>query len=346
MCVVMYGGLSVVWLLTRVIGIEDSSLLQLVILMVSWSSMSVGLQLLNKSLVTCLDSPAVISVVQMVIAAMVFAPGFIPELRTVPRSQLRRWCIIPVFFAAMITTSFYATEYMTLTLLTIVRNLSPLVSWPLETAMMPADQRPDLSSQAMVAILIMFVGAMTYGGTNLQSISFIGILYALVNMVLAVGQSLMQRRLLTTECRDLSTGMATFINNALGLLPTLMLAQMTGQISDMRGPAHEATWRDPKVLVLLFASGLVGIGMCWLGLECQRVMSVTSFIVVQNASRVFVILAGVALFGDPLTSFVSVLGLATSLVGSWMYGAAQMAAREKKTAAGQAKGQGSKQCLS
>lgn len=326
MCFIMYSSIALVWVVTRVPSLRDDSRVQVVVLMVSWASTSIGMHILNKSLVVCLEAPALISAVQMVIAAVAFAPRCVPELWTAPLPQVLRWCIVPIFFAAMLTTSFYAYEYMSLTLLTIVRNLSPLVVLPLETLLMPPEKRPVISGQAILAICLMLVGALAFCGTSVETVSWVGIGFAVLNMVVAISDRLLQRRLLTSDCSDLSAGACTLINNTLGILPTLILAQASGQFSSAASPAHKASWTDGRVLLLLLASGLVGIGISWLGLECQRVISATSFIVMQNASKIFVVLAGVTFFGDEVRSAGAIGGLCLSLVGSWLYGAAQMQA--------------------
>jgi len=284
-----------------------------------------------------LEAPALIAAVQMIIAALAFAPTCLPELRELAPQHLLRWCIVPVFFAGMLTTSFYAYEHMSLTLLTIVRTLSPMVALPLEAAFMPPDKRPGISWQVVASLLVMLGGALTYGGANFQTITWIGIAFAALNMVLAISDRLIQRRLLTQECAGFSAGVCTLINNGLGLIPTLILATASGQFSEASTPAHAASWTDARVWLLLLASGLVGIGIGWLGLECQRALSATSFIVMQNASKVFVVLAGITFFGDQVTSVAAVLGLVLSLAGSWWYGMAQMQLQATRTSATDAK---------
>merc|ERR1719215_1848904 len=98
----------------------------------------------------------------------------------------------------------------------------------------------------------------------------------------------------------------------------------THQLTDMTVPAHRANWTEPRVMVLLLLSGLVGIGICYLGFQCQRAISATSFFVLQNVSKIAVVSAGVVFFGDPIKSAASVFGLLLSLGGSFMYGAANM----------------------
>merc|ERR1719188_60568 len=107
---------------------------------------------------------------------------------------------------------------------------------------------------------------------------------------------------------------------------------MTGQASHARLEEHASDWKDPKLMVILILSGVVGIGICYLGFECQRVISATSFFVLQNVSKVAVVCAGMTFFGDPITP-VGMLGLTLSLGGSFLYSKAQFditASKQKK----------------
>merc|ERR1719336_1099711 len=140
---------------------------------------------------------------------------------------------------------------------------------PLEFMVMSADKRPSISWAVVGGILTMLLGALVYSGGNLASISLIGVAFAFLNMFLAVTDRLIQRRLLTTECKDLSSGACTILNNFFGMIPTLLLAMPTGQFHEAAAPQRLVRWKEPSVLVLLLLSGLVGTGISVLGIECQ-----------------------------------------------------------------------------
>jgi len=324
MCVVMYGGIALLWGVNIKSGSPES--FRIALLIISWASCSVGMHVLNKALVDYLAAPALISGFQMALTVGVCAGTSGRDVMNAPRSQIMRWLIVPIFFAGMLISAFYAYARISLTLLTLVRNLTPLLMLPLETIFMAPDKRPAVSVNVVVGILIMLAGAIVYSGGNLASISMIGVGFACLNMVLAVTDRLLQRRLLTTECKDLSSGVCTILNNFGGMLPTLLLAATTGQFAEAAAPQQAARWTQPYVLVLLVLSGLVGTGISLLGIECQRAISATSFSVMQNVSKVAVVSAGVVFFSDPIGSRTSMVGLLLSLGGSFLYGLAQQRA--------------------
>jgi len=308
-------------------------------LCLSWASMSVGMHVLNKALVDYLQSPAIITAFQMVLTVLVVGVRSWGDLMKSPRDQLLKWMAVPVLFSGMLISAFYAYAKISLTVLTLVRNLTPLLMLPLEMLVMPPQSRPAISVGVVLGICIMLVGALVYSGGNLASISMAGVGFAILNMVLAVSDRLLQRRLLTTECKELSSGTCTILNNFFGALPTLLLAGATGQFGEAMAVGHRARWAEPPVLILLLLSGLVGTGISVFGIECQRAISATSFSVMQNVSKVAVVSAGVMFFLDPIGAPSSVVGLALSLGGSFLYGwAQQKASIEAKAAAEKAAG--------
>lgn len=308
-------------------------MLRIGLLCISWSATSVGMSVLNKALVDYLRAPALISACQMGITVLVVGAQSWRDLAAAPRQQLLRWMIVPIFFAGVLLSASYAYAEISLTLLTLVRSLNPLVMLPVESLVMKPENRPGVSWSVVLGIVVMLVGAMLYSGGNLASISILGLGFALLNMLVAVSDRLVQRHLLTTECKDLTTGTCALINNLFGLVLTLLLATATGQFQRAAAAEQAARWRDPSVLVLLLLSGFVGTGIGVLGIECQRAISATSFSVMQNLSKVFTVSAGVIFFSDPLGSPLAVMGLCLSLGGSFVYGWAQQIASQAKKAA-------------
>lgn len=348
MCLVLYGSLALAWgvywhskagraapsrnLQQAQEGGQDRARVSL--LCITWAATSVGMHVLNKSLVTTLEAPALISTVQMSIAVVTTSVLCGGQLRVAPRDQLLWWLSVPLFFAGMLVTCFYAFEYITLTLFTVVRNLAPLVVLPVEYAVMPREARPVLTSPTIAAILIMLVGATVYCEGNLASISVIGVVFALLNVIMAVLDRVLQRRLLTQECKDLPSGLCTIVNNLVGVIPTFALACATGQLKDAGVPAHRAVWLDSRMMLLLLISGLVGTAICYLGFEVQRAISATSFLVMSNLSKVAIVLAGGVFFGDSLGTPLSVMGIVLSLGGSFLYGNEQLKVERVKAAQG------------
>merc|ERR1719453_1754780 len=97
--------------------------------------------------------------VQMVVAVVAMAATSFKEVLAVDSKALLCWMIVPGFFSAMLISSFYTYQFISLSMLTVVRNLTPMVVLPIETMVMPADKRPALNLGVVASILIMLAGA-------------------------------------------------------------------------------------------------------------------------------------------------------------------------------------------
>mmetsp|Transcript_84938 Transcript_84938/g.150423 ORF Transcript_84938/g.150423 Transcript_84938/m.150423 type:complete len:388 (-) Transcript_84938:75-1238(-) len=337
-CALMYGSIAGLWMLYsfyyRAAAVKgEHGTAYIALLCITWCSFSVGMHVLNKSLAGSLEAPSLISIIQMVIAVFLLGAYNFKQFMEANRQQMRTWLVVPVFFAAMLCSSFYTYQYISLSLLTVVRNLTPLIVLPIESLVMPAEKRPSVTIAMIGAILVMLAGTMVYSG-GVKDISMVGIGFAVANMILAASDRIIQRRLLTQECSSLPSSTCAIINNSVGILPCMALAFITDEVHSTTSPEHMAHWSDPRILVLLLLSGCAGIGICYMGFECQRVISATSFFVMQNVSKVAVVTCGIAFFGDPIRSPMAAGGLLLSLAGSYLYSWTQLKPKpmEKKAA--------------
>merc|ERR1719401_668895 len=134
----------------------------------------------------------------------------------------------------------------------------------------------------------------------------------MMNMILAITDRVAQRRLLTTECRGLSTETCMLLNNLIGLVPTLILAGALGEFNLVSAKV----WLASITTILLLMSGVLGSGICYFALAVQRELTATSFMVLQNAVRMAVVLFGVIAFSDPIGFPWQVIGLLLSFAGA------------------------------
>jgi drug/metabolite transporter (DMT)-like permease len=331
--IIMFGSVGALWALFSTVPakVREGSRLRIVLLCTSYAVCCVGMNVLNKSLSVELKSPALVSMVQMGFSVMILMAQNYRDLLNASRRQLCVWLLIPCLFAAIVCTSFYTYQFISLSLLTVIRNVTPLLTLPLERLMMPPEKQPKVTWQIVSSILVMLLGAVLYAG-RVQHISAAGIIFALVNMILALTDRLMQRRLLTTECKELTSSVCAIMNNFWGAMPCTVLALATHQFYDASVQPLHAKWQDFRILLLLILSGFVGTGICVFALECQRAISATSFSVLQNFSKLGVVLVGVLIYHDTINSFGSVVGLLLSFAGAFAYGMAQTSANAKAKA--------------
>jgi drug/metabolite transporter (DMT)-like permease len=327
---IVYGSIGAAWLVY--LHMPETSAwkesVKLALLCVSWCGASIGMNILNKAVMSVLPTPELISIFQMAMAVLAVGPFAIKTLLGTEWRQLKFWLIVPAFFAGMLCSSFYTFTYISLSLLTLIRTLTPVVVLPIERMLMPPDKAPTITSGLVLSLLVGLAGAMIYVG-GLKDISVVGIVFALANMILAATDRLIQRRFLTNECQGIDSKVCTLLNNLFGMVPLFVLAQANGQLQSLMNGEHMDVWLAPHVMAILIMSGVVGIGICYLGFECQRALSATSFFVMQNLSKVGVIVAGVQVFGDPM-SVMSVIGIVVTLSGGAAYGRLQMLEQQRQ----------------
>jgi len=324
--VLMYGSIGALWLhkyLYEKSGKQMPEAFRIPLICVTWASTSIGMTVLNKTLVTVLRAPAMVSGFQMVMAVIMIGAYIMKDtsiLHQVTSKQLMTWMVVPILFSAILCSAAFSYQFISLSLQTVVRNTAPLVVLPIETLVMPAGKRPIVTQASLYAFAMMFAGAITYG-RSIDTFSVIGVTAAVINMIIAVCDRITQRRLLTMECSGLPSIVCAIVNNFFGLIPTLGLMYGTHEIA---AAEQNDQWQNPRIHVLLVLSGIIGVGICYVGFECQRMISATSFFVLQNATKVIIVLIGVSVFGDPISSNWIVLGLTLSFAGSMVYGKSQM----------------------
>merc|ERR1719387_681829 len=98
------------------------------------------------------------------------------------------------------------------------------------------------------------------------------------------------------------------LNNGLGFIPTIILALIMGEVQRV----NYKVWFMSNTTVLLLLSGVIGTGLCYFALAVQKEIDATSFMVLQNAIRIAVVVIGVLIFADPLGWPWQVVGLAVS----------------------------------
>merc|ERR1719356_2334143 len=110
------------------------------------------------------------------------------------------------------------------------------------------------------------------------------------------------------------------LNNLIGCFPTVALGVVVKEASNF----DANLWFKSTGTLLLLLSGVIGTGICYFAIAVQREISATSFMVLQNAARIAVVIAGVLLFHDPLDSEYHALGLLLSFGGALWYGHTQV----------------------
>jgi len=324
-CCIVIGSLISFWGIYAALSRmgKDIPALKLTLLCLSFGACSWGMNVLNKALVSVFHAPSLVTAAQMlmtVFGTLILAFGQLKGTK----EQMLKWSFVPFLFFGMLVSSFFTYEYLSLSMLMVIRNLGPMLTLPIEKLVMPADKQPVVSGGMVAALMVILAGAVVYVGSNTLDTSALGFVFAMMNMVLAISDRVAQRRLLISECKDLSTETCVLLNNIIGCVPCLALGAIMGELKtvDMQ------LWFQSKATMLLVLSGVIGSGICYTAIAVQREISATSLMVLQNIARMFVVVAGILIFKDPAHPNV-IAGLVLSFVGAIWYGHCQMEANRK-----------------
>ena len=245
----------------------------------SWSFASIGLTLLNKSVVSQTHAPLVAVLIQMLVTMFIalcmrdlkFGDGWV------------RWTLtVPVLFAFMMGTSMFAMKYVTLGTFVVVRNMGPLVTLGVETALhRPDNLRCDWQTTSSLCAIV--VGVFLYEVSDLK-FSLVGIGFLLANLLFACTERLLQRYFLAVRAVDVSKPALMVLNNGVGALLIVLVLLIE---SNYKAPREEEFHRMRVALTrhplnagsALAASCLVGCAISYAGLWLQRLVTATSFMV-------------------------------------------------------------------
>ena len=223
-----------------------------------------------------------------------------------------RWALtVPLLFSAMLVSSMYAMRYNSLGTVAVFRNVAPLITLPIERLF----RVPVLVSRdTVLSLLTVIVGVALYYGTTLE-LSLLGFLLILLNMTLAVLERLLQRHLLSNDPVDMSKSAMMLLNNAVGILPNMLLLLPVGEIwqwHDVLGGVSRRGW------AFIFLSCNNGVAISWAGLKAQQLVTATTFMVLTNVNKFVVILFGVLILGEACSPMATA-GVMLAIGGALWY---------------------------
>lgn len=184
----------------------------------------------------------------------------------------------------MLLTNMLALKHCTLTLVIVCKTMSPIVTLMVESFY----AKVQVNLQMVASLLIMLLGAVLYT-RELKVEHLVGVRWLTVNVSFSVLTRLLQRRLLADNRIDISKSGCSLISNALGILPLILTAYLTGELEADAAP-QKLTSLSNLDMFFIIVSCVVGLGINYTTIWCQSLISATSMLVLINANRFVVIL--------------------------------------------------------
>jgi len=282
---------------------------------------SVGMMFFNKMAIGVFPLECLLVGGQMLFAAFFLVVFCFQSLHVGSGKDLLRWCMVIPFYAGMLLSSILALKNAPMSLVIVMRAMSPLGALVIEQ-FYPEPSR--VSPGVVGSIALMVIGGTMYASQVRLDTNWVGIIWVIINSLIAVGDRLVQRYLLAKEQNpvDMSKTSCTFANNLLGAVPTLLAAYATGEFSKLPGALAVLSSFD-KIYIAL--SCLIGLGISYCGIWAQSLISATSFLVMVNANKFVIIFIEAFGMGSKALTMRQVAGACLSILGACLYGSARSA---------------------
>ena len=239
---------------------------------------SAGMSVFNKMAIIALPLPITLVMVQMLFTVATIGANWRSVHIGSRRDALRWGCTVPLLFSAMLVSSMIAMEHNTLGTVVVFRNVAPLFTLLIERMFRIPMQ---VSRGTVLSLLAIILGVALYHREAL-SLSSVGFLAIVCNMVFAVLERLLQRHLMAQEPVDISKPGMMLLNNSCGLAPNLLLLLLYQE-----PPRWEEAWGglSTRGAAMIALSCLNGLAISYAGLRVQQLVTATTFMVLTNVNK-------------------------------------------------------------
>jgi drug/metabolite transporter (DMT)-like permease len=273
--------------------------------------------LLNKLAVSKTRAPVAVVIVQMLATCLVAAASCDLQFG----NGWRQWAVsVPLLFVLMMVSSMLALQYVTVGTFVVVRNLGPVFTLFVETAIHRPDKLAVEGSvlpdwRALASTTAIALGVWMYEAHDVQ-FSAAGLFFLLLNLVLACAERMLQRHFLAVQKVEVSKPALMLLNNGIGAaLALVVLLVMSPKEAKL---LYHAMRHKPGTGLAVAASCLLGCAISYTGLWLQRLVTATSFMVLGSLTKLMVIAWGIVFLGDA-SGFLSIMGAAISVGGGFAY---------------------------
>ena len=247
-----------------------------------------GMMLVNKQVTMRFGTPLTIVGIQMAFTVAVLGSCFFSTLHFGSRRDAIRWArTISPLYALMLGTSMIALQFSSVGTMTVARNIAPLVSLPIEAAF---QEKIETTMWTWASLLYILVGVLIYLSVDVGvGTSTVGMGFVLLNMIAAVVERLMQRKLIVLEPVDLSKTAMLLLNNAFAIIPVAIAVPFAPTSLHGKPEYNEYNAWSRLLFVdyfLLVLSCIIGVAIGWTALNAQSYLTATSMLVVTNMNKV------------------------------------------------------------
>lgn len=277
---------------------------------------SVGMMLGNKLAVSALPLPCTLVIIQAFGTLLLLALCR-SKLEAIRVDIAKQWLPIAVLFTLMLFTSLKSFVYVNVSTVLIFRNVGAIFTTIVEYFV-----RGEVVTAEIVASEVTIVlGAMLYGwGT--ANFSWLGFWWIMANVAAQVAYGVLVKHYMDKKAyiKDMSKFTMSLYNNTLAI-PMLAFVLL------LQGEQH---------LVSSSLSDVTPLGWFWIVVTCglgfmistsgfglQKLVSATTFLVVNNVTKFLNILLGIVFLQDKISAGKDGLGCFIAILAGVWYSSAQ-----------------------
>jgi len=289
-----------------------SSNAEVIFALVYFSVASIGMMTGNKVATNHLPLPSTLIILQAVSTCLPLAVS--SQVIGLQRALCIKWLPVAFLFAAMLFTSMQSFLYCTVSTILVFRNIATICSTVVEYFVRgKAANLPIIASE-----LTIILGCVVYGWGQL-GISMMGFFWIMLNVAAQVAYGNLVKVYLSTlrddKGHELSKYTCAYYNNLLCLPIFVLTFFIWGEHYTI---SEKAAAVSPTGWILVAFTCVCGYCLATSGFGLQKLVSATTFLVVNNMVKIANILLGMAFLSDRFSSTWAAVGCIISLgAGVW-----------------------------
>ena len=236
----------------------------------------------------------------------------------------KKWILCAFLFCLNISSSLQSLAFISVPTFTVLRNSQPLLAWALERLM----RKKDMQWDSLLYLFGVFIGAVIYCMHDME-FNTQGYFYAAMHVFSMTFYSINVKK--KSYDLEISAEEMSYYNNVLSL-PFLLLHAIVKFCIDRKYSfiddvlSCSGKW---TCIVIILSSCIGGFCVSVAGFQAQNVMSPTSWLCLNNVSKVPAILLSLKFFGG-YYSFATFHGMFISITCAFLYSISNIQQTGKK----------------
>jgi hypothetical protein len=290
---------------------------------------SVGMMLGNKVAVSYLSLPCTLVIIQ-VVGTLVLLLFFKKHVQPMKFEIAVEWLPVAFLFTLMIFTSMKTFIYVSVSTVIIFRNIGAIFTTIVEYFV----RGVVVNFQVILSELLIVVGAVMYGWGSVN-FSWIGFAWIMVNVGGQVAYGVLIRSYMDRPgFKEMSKYTMSMYNNFLALPMLLVVLFLQGEQLTLVAKLEAV---DANGWACIAVTCALGFMISTTGFGLQKLVSATSFLVINNLAKFLNIGLGMMFLSDKIVGLLDGGGCLLALAAGFRYSQCMMQLNDAKKESGEPK---------